>query len=86
MVILVFGINKPLSCRVVLVGSSPQKAGFLVHNWSVTLAEARADNDRSRVYLPQPPSIWINASHCQALRATLTFQPFMLNRDDRRQG
>jgi len=39
---------------VVLAGSSPQKAGFLVNNWSVILAEARADNDRSRVYLSQP--------------------------------
>jgi hypothetical protein len=47
-------INKPLSGRVVLAGSSPQKAGFLVYNWSVTLAEARADNDRSRVCLSQP--------------------------------
>jgi hypothetical protein len=55
--VLAVGINKPLSCRVVLASSSPQKAGFLVHNWSVTLAEALADNDRSRVYLPQPPSI-----------------------------
>jgi len=51
---LVVGINKPLSSRVVLAGSSPQKAGFLVNNWSVILAEARADNDRSRVYLSQP--------------------------------
>lgn len=50
------GINKPLSCRVVLAGSSPQEAGFLVHHWSVTLAEASADNDRSRLYLRQPPS------------------------------
>jgi hypothetical protein len=36
---------------VVLAGTSPQKAGFLVHNWSITPAEARADNDRSGVYL-----------------------------------
>jgi hypothetical protein len=51
---LVVGINKPLSCRVVLVGSSPQNAGSLVYNWSVALAEARADSDSSRVYLPLP--------------------------------
>ena len=44
-------INKPLSCRVVLAVSSPQKAGFLVHKWPRTLAEARADIDSSRVYL-----------------------------------
>jgi hypothetical protein len=43
---------------VVLAGSSPQKAGFLVNNWSVILAEARADNDRSRVYLSQPRVLW----------------------------
>jgi hypothetical protein len=54
---LVVGINKPLPCRVVLVGSPPQKGGYLVRNWSVALAEARADRDRARVYLPQPPSI-----------------------------
>jgi hypothetical protein len=53
-VYLVTWINKPLSSRVVLVGSSPQKVGFLVYNWSVALAEARADSDRSRVYLPLP--------------------------------
>jgi hypothetical protein len=49
---LVVGINKPLPCRVVLVGSPPQKGGYLVRNWSVALAEARADRDRARVYLP----------------------------------
>jgi hypothetical protein len=42
---------------VVLAGSTPQKAEFLVHNWSATPAEARADNDRSRVYLSYIPSI-----------------------------
>ena len=36
---------------MVRVGSSPQKAGFLVHNWPITPAEARADNDRSGVSL-----------------------------------
>lgn len=36
---------------MVLAGTSPQKPGFLVHNWSITPAEARADNDRSGVYL-----------------------------------
>ena len=51
---LVTWINKPLSSRVVLVGSSPQKVGFLVYNWSVALAEARDDSDSSRVYLPLP--------------------------------
>jgi hypothetical protein len=40
--------------QIPVAGSSPQKAGFLVNNWSVILAEARADNDRSRVYLSQP--------------------------------
>ena len=54
---LVFWINNPLSGRVVLAGSSPQNARFLVHNWPLTLAEARADNNRSRVYSPQIPSI-----------------------------
>jgi hypothetical protein len=53
---LLVGINKPLSCRVVLAGSSSQKARSLIHNWSAALAEARADSDRSRVYLSQPPS------------------------------
>jgi hypothetical protein len=38
---------------VVLAGSPLQKAGFLVYNWLVTLAEARADDDHSRVYLSQ---------------------------------
>ena len=54
---LVFGINKLLACMAVLAGSSPQKAGFLVHNWSVSLAEARADRDRARVYFPQTLSM-----------------------------
>jgi hypothetical protein len=53
---LVFGINKPLSGRVVLACSSPQKAEFLMYNWSFTPVEARADNDRSRVYLSHIPS------------------------------
>ena len=48
---------------MIRAGSSPQKAGVLVHNWPLTLAEARADtcNDRSRVYLSQPrvPGIWV---------------------------
>jgi hypothetical protein len=42
-----------LSCQVVRVGSSPQKAGFLVLNWSLTLAKARADADSSGIYLFQ---------------------------------
>jgi hypothetical protein len=46
--------NKPLSCSVVLAGSSPYKGGSLVYNWLVTLAEARADRDSSRVYLSLP--------------------------------
>jgi hypothetical protein len=54
--LLVFGINKPLSGRVVLACSSPQKAEFLMYNWSFTPVEARADNDRSRVYLSHIPS------------------------------
>jgi hypothetical protein len=47
----VVGINKPLPCRVILVGSPPQKGEYLGHNWPATLTEARADRDSSRVYL-----------------------------------
>jgi len=54
--VLVFRINKPLSGRVVLAYSSPQKVEFLMYNWSFTPVEARADNDRSRVYLSHIPS------------------------------
>ena len=48
--VLVFRINKPLSGRVVLAYSSPQKVEFLMYNWSFTPVEARADNDRSTVF------------------------------------
>ena len=45
------GINKPPE----LSGGSSRyvsiKSRSLVHNWSITPAEARADNDRSGVYL-----------------------------------
>jgi hypothetical protein len=54
---LVFGINKPPERSQVLVVSSPQNAASLVHNWSVAPAEARANNDRSGVYLSQKTQI-----------------------------
>ncbi len=44
--VLATWIFKPLIGRVVLADSSPQKAEYMVHNWSLIVAEARADNDR----------------------------------------
>jgi hypothetical protein len=41
---------------VVLPCSSQQKVEFLMYNWSFTPVEARADNDRSMVYLSHIPS------------------------------
>jgi hypothetical protein len=81
----IFGSNRdpsPVSCQVVRAGSSPQKAGLLVLNWSLTLAEARAadssgiylfqipSTDSSRVYLSQPPS---TSPHRQHLPIPLSF-------------
>ncbi len=54
---LVFGINEPPERSQVRVVSSAQNAASLVHNWSVAPAEARADNDRSGVYLSQKTQI-----------------------------
>jgi hypothetical protein len=36
-----------LSCQVDFAGSSPQKSGFLVDIWSLTVAEVHAHNERS---------------------------------------
>jgi hypothetical protein len=49
-----------LSCQVDFAGPSPQKSGFLVDIWSLTVAEIRAHNERSGVYLSQVPGIRFN--------------------------
>jgi len=68
--ILAVGVNKLLNCRVVRAGSSLQNPGFLVHNWSLTSAEARAEIDSSGVCLFQIPNslmYFVNKSNIQLL-------------------